>query len=178
MSFIGSYADLTNFVVGNFLVIQLTGRDRTKAPLWCVRCKRCGREQAFAHAKLTNRLEARSATETLFCQNQACPLSRKEQSRTETLRDVRRAEIEERLQAERVEHENRELAVTHSADRTARELALAPLRADWHRYVVNRINVGIPANRILNFDRWQQIGDSARNRLLELVSGNERELGE
>lgn len=170
MGFIGNYADLTGFTVGNFIVVQLAGRDRSKAPVWCVRCKLCGREQVFAHSKLTNRLETRSAGETLFCQNQACSLSRKEPVTTESLRDVRRAEVEQRKQSERIETERRDRASQEAADKAAREAALAPMRADWHRYVINRINAGIAANQILNFDRWQQIGDAARTRFMHLVT--------
>ena len=173
MRFIGTYVNLTGFRIGKFSVLEIAGRDRLKAPLWRCICQGCGSDQVFTHAMLTNRLQTISANETLFCQNGACPLSRSRTVRSETLADLRRAERREREHAERIAKEQRERSAKEAADRAAREKALAPLRKDWHQYVRNRINYGTQAKEIMNFERWLQIGDSARTRIMELVRQSE-----
>ena len=173
MGFIGTYADLTGFMVGNFSVLELAGRDRSRAPMWRCICQRCGSDQVFTHQKLTNRLDTHSATETLFCQHEACPLSRRELPHAETLRDIRLSERRGREEAERVAKLERDRAAKQAAETAAKEAALAPLRKDWHQYVRNRINYGKPVNEIMNFDRWLQIGESARTRIMELVRQSE-----
>lgn len=176
MGFIGTYADLTGFVVGNFSVLELAGRDRSRAPLWRCICQRCRSDQVFTHLKLTNRLDTRCATEALFCQNEACPLSRRELVQTETLRNIRLSERREREKTERVGKLERDRAAKQAAETAAKEAALAPLRKEWHEYVRNRINYGKPVNEIMNFDRWLQIGDSARTRIMELVRESESQM--
>jgi len=171
--FIGGFADLTGYTVGPIRVLQIAGRDRQRAPVWECECQSCRRVQVFSHAKLTCRLETRSAQETLFCQNEACVRSRREPARTETLRDVRMAERRDRKEAERIASQQRDRAAKHAAEKAAQEAALAPLRADWHKYVLNRINAGKPATEILNLKRWLEIGEVARTRIMELVAQTE-----
>src|SRR5882724_6275447 len=98
-SFRGGYADLTGYKIGNFVVRSIAGRDRAKAPVWRLMCQKCKREQLLSHSKLTVRLESQFATETLLCQNAACPLSRRDSVHTETLADVHKQERQEQQKA-------------------------------------------------------------------------------
>src|SRR5690348_2310324 len=141
MNWKGGFADLTGVTVGHFTVIDIAGRDRSKAPLWRVICKNpvCKREQIFSHATITSRLESRCAEETLFCKNPACVRSRPEPVHRETIADVRRAEREEREQAEAVAQRERERA----AQQSAKDAALRAEKKLYLKFANSQIRAGV-----------------------------------
>src|SRR5690349_19790784 len=122
MNFKGGHAHLTGFTVGHFTVKEIAGRDRRKAPIWLVVCRACNRASVFGHTTLTNRLESHCEG-TLLCGNPLCVRSRPDTIRTETLADIRKAERQEREQAQ--------AAARYEQERVARQTAQdAAIRAE------------------------------------------------
>lgn len=166
--FIGSFADLTGFTVGNFKVEELAGRDRNKAPLWRVICQQCHCDQVFNHARLTSALETKTAEQVLHCQNAACIRSRSSVVRTETLSDVRRAEREQQERTELEAQRQRELAAREAGKQ-------ADIRAEqqtWIRFANAQIKAGVAVEDLMTFESWQRQSDHWREEILRKTGIN------
>src|ERR1700743_2700916 len=99
MGFIGNFADLTGYKLGNFQIESLVGRDTAGYPKWRTVCGKCGQSQVISHRKLAPLIESK-AVASFQCTNGACELSRSHRD-TETLADIRRQESREAEQAEK-----------------------------------------------------------------------------
>lgn len=175
--FIRGYVNLEGKRIGNFEVYGLSsfGASRSGAPNWeCVcRLPNCRMYQVFSHAELTTALESGRPGETLFCKNTSCSGHRTAHSGNESLADLRRQEREAVRRSEAEEAERKRNVANKAAQAKAEEARLAPLRADWHRYSLHLIKQpGVSETEILNFSRWMEIGDAARQRLMQLVEEN------
>lgn len=167
--FIGGRVNLTGFrIADRFVVLGLTGRDQHREPVYKVRCNACSKEQPFSHVRLAQALETRKADEIILCQNPACRFSRREPVRSVTLRDVRLREKAEREQTARKTAEAQVIAEKEKA----KEVALSPLREEWHRYKIAQINAGTPLTEIADFARWFKLGDSTRERIMAAIAKN------
>jgi len=162
MTFIGRFANLIGFALGNFVVQQISGRDRYGAPVWIVICSACRRKQVFAHRTLASALESRSAAQVLFCQNAACRLSRKEHSSPESLADLRRQERAEKEQLEEAARKEQELAAQEAAQQTA----LRTEKQKWLRFANSQILAGIAIADVMSFETWQRQSDHWREDIL------------
>jgi hypothetical protein len=172
MSFVGGYADLTGFLVGNFKVECLAGRDRNRQPLWKTTCifVRCGMEQTFTHRELSSALESGRPGEVLFCKNERCPNSRmKDVDETPSLFEMRRQEREKRQRAEQQAAADRASVEQEVAAAKAKEARLGPLRAEWNEYSNHQINAGVPLQEIAPLSRWAEISNSLRGRIMDAI---------
>ncbi len=160
---LGTYRNFAGVSVGtNFSVIQLAGRDRSGAPVWRVRCCKCGFVQPFAHSQLKN---ASESGYVLFCRNARCTYSKPEPVKTETLADMLRAE-----QRQEQLLKQQEAQLKAEADKkAAAEAALRAERARWMRYANTQIVAGAELEDILPFDRWLMQSETWKTNVLGRV---------
>jgi len=167
--FLRGYADLTGFKIGHFIVDSLAGT-RNRAPLWEITCGHCRVSQTFEHRQLCNALESGRPAEVLFCQNSRCRCSRKNNvDETPSLFEIRQQEREKRKRAAQQEAEDKARAERELAAATARDAALAPLRAEWAEYSAQQIQAGTPLHEIAPLKRWVELSDSLRERIVTAI---------
>jgi hypothetical protein len=165
------WANLEGRRVGHFIVSSIALANRDGSPNWTCECE-CGTFQLFSHNQLTQAIESGRPEQTLFCKNGPCKFARVEHTADQSLQDFRRIERTEQKRKEREAAEARDIAAKHIAKQQAEQATLEPFRADWQRYKLHQIKQGTAIESILNFSRWMQIGDSARLRLMHLVTHN------
>lgn len=170
MSFVGGYADLTDFRVGKFVVDRLAGRNRAGQPIWDVTCNHCHMSQRFDHRTLCNAVETSRPEEVIFCKNERCPNSCKNDvAESESLFEIRRQEREKRKRAEQQAAADRAKAEREAAKIKVREARLASVRAEWNAYSNHQINAGTPLQEIASLSRWAEISESLRKRIMDAI---------
>ena len=168
--FIGTYADLEGFGIGNkFVIDEICGRDAKKAPVWSVRCQRCRAYFTVPHQKLCNALESGRPEEIILCVNQSCPQSRPQTPRPETLADMRRAEQRQQRQQQIEAEQNAAKRADEQKAETNRQNAVRAEKLRYLKFANAQILAGVPVEQIMSFQRWQQQGQHWRQELLQKI---------
>lgn len=169
MSFLGTYANLTGYDIGNFSVEGLAGRDPSGAPRWKVVCEHCHYPQTVSHARLAPLVQGRNTQATLQCANPACPLSRQE-THEETFAQFRRREARQAKEAA-----DAAAVVQRAADEQAakeREVALRKeqIQRQYIRYLNHQWRAGQADHKICTRERWFELTDGTRRTVLDLIA--------
>ncbi len=170
--FIGRYANLEGYSVGEHLIEDLAGRNAAGALRWKVVCRRCGNLQIMDHERLAPLVEGRNTQKSLFCSNPACALSRQSNA-SETLTDFRRAERLEAEQAAKAAEEKQRSVQAQAAQQHAasqREEALrAGFRKYWHHEMKLAVRLGIADLEPITLNQWKELGQNVREEILKRV---------
>lgn len=166
MSFLGTFANWTGYVAGNFTVQGLAGRDKAGAPQWTVACGKCGQAQVIPHAKVASVIQTK-APDNLTCANAACPLSRSRDRQYESFADFRKRQRREAEQVARQAATDEELRQEKVAKHQAENSKLAALQAEYRTYWLHQIKTIIEESEIASFRRWQQLPQETRLMILD-----------
>jgi phage terminase large subunit GpA-like protein len=168
MGFIGTFANLTGYKVGDFKVEGLAGRDAAGAPRWTVACRKCGQEQVLAHARMATALESK-AVNNLVCANPSCPLSRSHDKESESFAEFRQRERREAEQAARQSKAEAAERQAEAAKGRAEFEKVAALRMEYRTYWNHQIQTEIEESKLISFKRWQQLQPDTRSLILDKI---------
>lgn len=136
--------------------------NRDGSPNWDCGCLTCHTRQVKTHTDVSGGV--------LYCLNAACSKSRVQHQADQSLREVRRAEREQRDRAEREQAERQVNAAKEAAREQAQRDYLESFRADHHRYAMQQIRQGTPVEHIMSLTRFASQGDEVRRRIMEAVA--------
>ena len=167
--FIGNYADLTNYRLGEFTVEGLAGRNPGGEPRWNVVCQRCNGLQILPHCKIVRLIEGRRTQLNLQCGNGACPASRTTstiESGDEYRRRVRREEAAAASQAAEARH----LADAAAVKQRAADAQRLALQREYIRYWIHQTKAGTDDADIVSRARWEQLTPGTREQVLDIIT--------
>jgi hypothetical protein len=169
MGFRGTQADVTGYRIGkHFTVEGLAGRGATGLLRWRVKCSRCWHVQVMDHAKVRFLLETKSG-DALRCLNNACPLSKCEDSGTESYAEFNRRMKREDEAAKAAEVEKQKVAADEAAKKKANAERRAALHAEFREYFFHQDRAGTDESEIVNFARWQELTPYMRQTILAAI---------
>jgi hypothetical protein len=163
MPFLGTFANLTGYQLGDFCVETLVGRDAAGHPKWRIVCGKCRESQIVPHQKIALLIEAK-APENFQCVNQSCELSHTH-GYSLSLADIKR---EERMESE---HAARQEAAARQAatEQAAKDAKLIPIKAEYAFYARHQLGTAIEDSQILTFDRWRRLTPETRRMVLDAL---------
>jgi hypothetical protein len=169
-SFIGHFADLTNYRVGSFLIEKFLGRDASGAPVWRIvhEDAGCNCPQTLPHSKIAPLVQGRHSQITLLCANPVCPQSHR-QSQSETHSEFRKRELRESEKAARVAAEEK-LAADAQAEKDRKQTASdAEIQRQYIRYVHSQWAAKQNDEKICTRQRWFELTPGTRQIVNDLV---------
>jgi hypothetical protein len=169
MSFIGTFADLTGKKIGKFVVDGLSGRDKTRSPVWRVLCDLCSYPQSLPHSKVAPLVQGRHSQVSLLCANAACPASRHER-KVETISDIRRQEKQAAIEVAEAKREADALAEKDRLKAARRDRIMS----EFVKYLNHQWKVGADDAQICHQRRWFALSDESRKAILDAMKKNPR----
>lgn len=151
--------------VGQFLIQELAGRDKSGAPTWKVICDVCVFPQTLPHSKLANLVQGKHSQVSLLCPNPACPLSHHE-NENETITQFRRRERKQAQEAEASAVEAQRAAEQLAAKQRINDAKLADLKTQYRTYWLHQIKTTIAESEIATLHHWGELSAETRQQLL------------
>jgi hypothetical protein len=167
LTFIGTYANLTNYRIGGFKVTELRGRDPAGAPVWTVRCLSCGGTQDLAHARLASMVESKRTQRSLFCSNGSCRESKAESHGGQTYAQFLKQEKREAAIRAAGEADKAAVSAEMVIRQRAKDAHLEVLRTEYRQFYLHHLKTRIDNQPIVPFARWKQLEPETRRIVLE-----------